>query len=98
MGWRISEEAAVDKIGGDLSLSSAMKMRGSVWGVLAALVASLLFIVFFPGNDTPENKVLWDCARREIHDHYSGERPAGHVPQAAFQAATAKCQRELRAK
>src|SRR5262249_25646162 len=79
-------------------LTSAIKMRGSLWCLLAAFVAALVFIALFPGNDTPENKAVWDCARREIRDHDTGERPAGHVPQAVFQAAAAQCQRELRAK
>jgi hypothetical protein len=78
-------------------LLGAVKMRGSVWGLLFGLAAGIGAYIWASSNETPETRAVRDCARGE-EDHYTGERPGGHIPLAVYQAALEKCSRELRAK
>jgi hypothetical protein len=78
-------------------LLSAVKTRGSVWGVLFGLAAGSVAYIWAASNETPETRAVRNCARGE-EDHYTGERPGGHIPLAVYQAALEKCARELRAK
>ena len=78
-------------------LLGAVKVRGSVWSLLVGLAAGIGVYIWAARNETPETRAVRDCARGE-QDHYTGERPAGHIPLAVYQAALEKCARELRAK
>jgi hypothetical protein len=78
-------------------LLSAVKTRGSVWGALFGLAAGSVAYIWAASNETPETRAVRNCARGE-EDHYTGERPGGHIPLAVYQAALEKCARELRAK
>jgi hypothetical protein len=78
-------------------LLGAVKMRGSVWGLLFGLAAGIGVWIWSTSNETPETMAVRACARGE-EDHYTGERPGGHIPLAVYQAALEKCARELRAK
>jgi hypothetical protein len=78
-------------------LLGMVKMRGSVWGLLFGLAAGIAAYLWGAGNETPETRAMRDCAHGE-QDHYTGERPGGHIPLAVYQAALEKCARELRAK
>jgi hypothetical protein len=78
-------------------LLSAVKTRGSVWGALFGLAAGIVAYIWAASNETPETSAVRNCARGE-EEHYTGERPGGHIPLAVYQAALEKCARELRAK
>jgi hypothetical protein len=79
------------------NLLGAGKMRGSVWGLLLGLAAGIGAYIWAASNETPDTRAVRDCARGE-EDHYTGERPGGHIPLAVYQAALEKCARGLRAK
>jgi hypothetical protein len=79
------------------NLLGTVKMRGSVWVLLLGLAAGIDAYIWATSNETPETRAVRDCARGE-EDHYTGERPGGHIPLAVYQAALEKCSRELRAK
>jgi hypothetical protein len=78
-------------------LFSAVKMRGSLAGLVICLAGSIGAYALLARTDTPEVKAVRDCARREL-EHYTGERFQGHIPFAAYQAAWAKCAQELQSK
>jgi hypothetical protein len=78
-------------------LLGAVKMRGSVWSLLLGLAVGIGFYIWAASKETPETRAIRDCAHGE-QNHYTGERPAGHIPLVVYQAALEKCARELRAK
>jgi hypothetical protein len=78
-------------------LFGSVKMRGNVWVLLFGLAAGIGGYIWAASNETPETRAVRDFARGE-EDHYTGERPGGHIPLAVYQAALDQCARELRAK
>jgi hypothetical protein len=78
-------------------LLGAIKIRGSVGGLLFGLAARIGAYLLAASNETPRRRRCGICARGE-EDHYTGERPGGHIPLAVYQAALEKCARELREK
>jgi hypothetical protein len=68
---------------------SHIKMRGSIWGVLAGLVAGIAFYAWGASHQDPVVQRFLDCLHRELNQYTS--RP----PDPVHKAAEAKCRQEL---
>jgi len=66
-----------------------IKVRGSIWCVLAGLLAGIAAYSWSAGHQDPAARRFLDCVHRELN------RYTGRPPDPAHKAAEAKCRQEL---